>query len=578
MKSKKAKLSKLPPEPVSAPAWRLRWWHVAAGALAATLAAFWVYGPALNGPFVFDDQALPFFSPHYAEQPLWLAIKGVRPFLMFTFWLNNRVAGTEPFLYHLFNLLLHLANSLLVFFIARRILGWAGLDGRRREWLSVFAGAVFLLHPVQTEAVSYVASRSENLSALFFYGAFAVFLYRRSPAVSWKTALAVLALYAAAASTKEHTVALPALLLLTDYFWNPGFSWQGIKRNWRLYALMAAAAAAGLVAVADLLKGSPSAGFGLRDLTWYQYFFTQWRSLWVYLRLFLLPYGQNVDYDFPISRTLFDHGAIIGLAGLLILLGCAIAFRKRYPLASYGMLAALILFAPTSSVVPILDPLAERRLYLPMIGLVLVAAELLRRLPLKRTVMAGTAAAVLAVLAFLCYQRNQVWASDVALWEDSVAKSPRNARARFQLGVSYFQQGRCDPAARQYEAAAGRGKPDYRLLMDWALADDCLNRPGPALEKLQQAAAIQETPDIYATMGLIQGKRGNSAEALTALEKALRLDPRFDAAYFYRGNVYAAAGDAAKAAADYRRAVEINPDNELARRGLARVTAAMRPR
>lgn len=578
MKSKRAKLPKLPPEPVSAPVWRLRSWHVAAGVLAATLAAFWVYGPALDGPFVFDDQSLPFFSPHYGEQPLWLAIKGVRPLLMFTFWLNSRAAGTEPFLYHLFNLLLHLATSLLVFFIARRILGWAGLDGRRREWLSVFAGSVFLLHPVQTEAVSYVASRSESLSALFFYGAFAVFLYRRSPAVSWRTALAVLVLYAAAASTKEHTFVLPALLLLTDYFWNPGFSWQGIKRNWRLYASLAAAGAAGLVAVADLLKGSPSAGFGLREFTWYQYFFTQGRALWVYLRLFVLPYGQNVDYYFPISRTVFDHGAIVGLAGLLVLLGGAIYFRKRYPLACYGMLAALILFAPTSSVVPILDPLAERRLYLPMIGLVLVAAEALRRLPAKPAVMAGTAAVVLAILALLCYQRNQAWASDVALWEDSVAKSPRNPRAHFQLGVSYYQRQRCGPAARQYEAATSLATPDYRLLMDWALAEDCLNQPGLALEKLRQAAAIRETPDIYATMGLVQGKRGNTAEALAALQKSLQLDPRFDPAYFYRGNVYAAAGDAAKAAADYRRAVEINPDNELARRGLARVTAAMRPR
>jgi tetratricopeptide (TPR) repeat protein len=578
MKSKKTKPPKLPPQPVAAPVWRLRWWHVAAGALAAALAAFWVYGPALNGPFVFDDQSLPYFSPHWAGRPLWMAIKGVRPFLMFTFWLNSRLAGAEPYLYHLFNLLLHLANSLLVFFIARRILGWAGLDGRRREWLSAFAGAVFLLHPVQTEAVSYVASRSESLSALFCYGAFAVFLYRRSPAVSWGTAFAILALYAAAASTKEHTVALPALLLLTDYFWNPGFSLQGIRKNWRLYALVAAAGAAGLVAVANMLKGSTSAGFGLRDITWYEYFFTQWRSLWVYLRLFVLPYGQNVDYDFPVSRTVFEHGAIIGLAGLLILLGCAIYFRKRYPLASYGMLAALILFAPTSSIVPILDALAERRLYLPMIGLVLVAAELLRRLPVRREVLAGTAAAVLAILAFLCYQRNQVWASSVALWEDSVARSPQNARARFQLGVSYFQQGRCGPAAQQYEAAAAFGKPDYRLLMDWALADDCLNRPGPAIEKLRQAAAIQETPDIYATLGLVHGKLGNTAEALTALEKALQLDPQFDAAYFYRGNVYSAAGDAEKAAADYRRAVEINPGNELARRGLARVTAAMRPR
>ncbi len=574
----KKKRTKLTPEPVAAPAWRLHAWHVTVGVLAAAVAAFWAYGPALNGPFVFDDQALPFFSPHYAEQTLVQATKGVRPFLMFTFWVNNRVAGTEPYLYHLVNLLLHLANSLLIFFIVRRILSWADLAGRRREWLSAFAGALFLLHPGQTEAVSYVASRSENLSAFFFYSAFSVFLYRKSPAVSWRVALAILALYAAAASTKEHTVTLPILLLLTDYFWNPGFSLQGINRNWRLYVPIAAVGVVGLVFVAQLLKGSTSAGFGLRDFTWYQYFFTQWRALWVYIRLFVFPFGQNADYDFPISRSAFDYGAIAGLVGLLALLGCAIYFRKRYPLASYGFLAALILFAPTSSVVPILDAVAERRLYLPMVGLVLLAVELLHRLPSGKAIVAGAASLVLVALTVLCYQRNQVWASDVALWEDVIAKSPRNSRAHFQLGVAYYQRQRCGAAAQQYALAAGLGKPDYRLLVDWALAEDCLNQPDQALEKLRQAAAVKAAADVYGAMGMVYGKLGRTAEALTALEQAMKLDPRFDAPYLYRGNVYFASGDLVRAAADYRHAIELNPDNDLAQRGLARVEAAMRPR
>jgi tetratricopeptide (TPR) repeat protein len=551
---------------------------VAAGGLAALVAAILVYGPALNGPFVFDDQYLPFFSPHYAEQTLLQAIKGVRPLLYFTFWVNNRVAGTEPYTYHLLNVLLHFFNSLLVFVMVRKLLTWAGTQGGRREWLAAFAGAVFLLHPAQTEAVAYVASRSENLSALFFYAAFCVFLYRKSTAISWPAAAGVLVLYAAAVSTKEHTITLPALLLLTDYFWNPGFSLQGIRRNWRLYVPLAVTGAAGFVLVLRLVRGSTSAGFGVKGLPWYDYFYTQWRALWVYFRLFVAPVGQNADYNYPISRSVLDHGAIAGLAGLLLLVGCAVYFRKRFPLASYGYLAALILFAPTSSIVPIQDAVAERRLYLPMVALLLVVVEFLRRWKAARPVLAASTAVVLAGLGLASYQRNQVWGSDVALWEDTARKAPNNWRAHFQLGVAYYQQGRCESATFQFAAADRAGQPDERLLLDWALAEDCLNRPEAALEQLRRAVRVRPTAYGYSLMGMIYGKQQKYTEALSALRTALAINPREDMAYFYRGNVSAAMGDLGKAVEDFRRAVEINPDNELARRGLGRAEMRLRQR
>jgi tetratricopeptide (TPR) repeat protein len=562
----------------AAPAVRIpAWWRLAWAGAAAAAAAWLAYGPALNGPFVFDDQYLPFFSPHFAEQTLLMAVKGVRPFLMFSFWLNNHVAGTEPYTYHLWNLLFHFANSLLVFLATRRLLAWAGTSGPRGEWMAAFAGALFLLHPVQTESVAYVASRSENLSALFYYAALVVFLYRKSPAISWLAAAAVIALYGAAVSTKEHTVTLPALLLLTDYFWNPGFSLQGIRRNWRLYVPLAAAACAGVVIVLRLIRGSLSAGFNLTDLPWHDYFYTQCRALWVYLRLFVAPVGQNADYNYPISRSILDRGAIFGLAGLLLLVAGAVYFRKRYSLAAYGFLAALLLFAPTSSVVPIQDAVAERRLYLPMFGLVLVTVEFLRRWKTKAVVQASVLCAVLALLALACHQRNRVWASDVALWEDTVAKSPHNARAHFQLGVAYSQQGRCEAALPHYETAAKLDKkPDDRLFIDWALAEDCAGRPELAIEKLRQAAGIKPTGYAYALMGMIFGKQMNYAESHAALDMAEKLDPQDDMPHFYRGNLYAASGDFARAVQEYRRAVELNPDNEAARRGLARAESRLR--
>jgi hypothetical protein len=294
-------------------------WMWSIALLIGLFAAFQVYAPALNGPFLFDDSYLPMNQPTLAHGPFLQSLRGVRPLLMATYWVNERLAGSDTTQYHTWNVLIHFLNALLVYFIVRKLLQLAAAPPK----LALFAAGLFLVHPLQTETVAYIAGRSDSLSSLFCFGAFALFLYRRSQAITWPAALGVIALFVAAMATKENTVVLPALLLLTDYFWNPGFSFEGIRRNWRLYTLMAAGAAIGAVKVIRVLSTSASAGFGLKGVAWYQYLFTEFRVVFTYLRLFLFPAGQTVDYDYPISRTIVDHGAILGLMGILALLGAA---------------------------------------------------------------------------------------------------------------------------------------------------------------------------------------------------------------------------------------------------------------
>ncbi len=578
MKTKKRK-SPPPPAEKPVPGFSLKFWHVAAAAFGALVAVLAVYGPALNGPFVFDDMYLPFYSRHFSETALSDAMHGVRPLLMVSYWISHHFSGLEPYGYHLLNILFHLANSLLVFFIARRLLARAGVQAApRRELLAAFAAGLFLLHPVQTESVAYVASRSETLSVLFFYSAFALFLYRRREAVSWRVAAGILILFGAAASTKEHTVVLPALLLLTDYFWSPGYSFSGIRRNWRLYVPLAAVAAFGLISVKHVLSAAQTAGFGMRDLPWQQYLYTQWRAVWVYLRLFVLPVGLNVDYDYPISRSVLDHGALFGLIGLAALVGCALYFRRRYPLAAYGFLTSLILLAPTSSFIPIQDALAERRLYLPMIGLLLIVLEFLRRWQAPSSSLAAALAVVLAVAGLLTYQRSRLWGDEVALWEDALSKSPQNARAHFQLALSYYEVGRCDVAVQQYEAAARLKKPDNRLLVDWAMAENCRHKPEAALEKLQQALELEKSAHTYSLIGMVYAQQRKLDQALEALNKATVIDPQYDMTYVYRANVYVLLNRADDALRDYHLALQLNPDNESARKNLAKVESRLRGR
>jgi len=540
---------------------RRRWWPWLLAFVIGMAVVLEVYGPALHGPFLLDDSYLPFARPGADETPLRLWIIGPRPLLMFTYWLNFQWSHLDTFSYHLVNVLLHVMNGWLVFAIVSRILAKLETDVWRRRVLAAFGAALFLLHPLQTEAVAYVASRSETLSIFLAYLAFAVFLWRPRDEISWLRSGAILVLLGAASTTKEHTLALAAVLALTDYFWNPGFSLRGVWRNWRLYIPLIAVATAGGVFVVAVLKQSNSAGFHVRGVTWTQYFFTECRAIWIYLGKFLLPIHQNLDYtgSFAISRSLTDHGAVFGMLALVIVSVAAWLYRRRFPLASFGWFVFLFLLAPTSSFVPIQDPLVERRLYLPFIGLVFVVLEFLRRWRATRQVLVAVLVLIVGTEAWASWQRNQLWGDRIAMWQDTVNKSPQSVRPRFQLAKAYFDLGRLGEAVDQYAKAAQIERPRSDLLADWGIALAYEGRNDEALEKLQQALAREHSAYIYSQIAMVDGRSGRYAEALAALAAAEKKNPRLDLIYYYRGVVYYKQGDKARALAEFRQGLANDP-------------------
>ncbi len=555
------------------------WWVYAIGFAVALGAVFSVYAPAMNGPFVLDDLYLPFMSPNFPHA-LAAWIGGLRPALMFSYWLNYQTSGAETGPYHAWNAILHWMDAVVVFFLVRRILQWAKVEGARLDWFAAFGAGVFLLHPLQTESVAYVASRSEVLSVLLFNCALAVFVYRRSEAISVSAAVGVLILFAGATLSKEHTAILPAMLLLTDYFWNPGFGFSGIKKNWKLYAPILAGGALGGAYVLRVIRDNPTAGFAIKEFTWYQYFFTQCRMIWRYLTLFVLPVGQNLDPEVAVSRNAIDHGAILGLLALVAAAVAAWIYRKRYPLAAYGWFATLILLAPTSSFIPIRDVYAERRTYLPFLGLLFIVMELLRRWKASGGIVATSLVCVLAAEGAMTHARAEIWGNGVALWRDTVRESPKKVRPNFQLAKAYFDVGQCGEAVAQYAKTAELAPPDFTLLVDWGLALDCAQQPEEAIAKLEAAKRTAKPATLSAAyldsqIAKVYGTWKRYPEAMAALEEAQKLDPNYDMVYFYRGTVLYNEGDVARAGAEFQRAVQLNPNNEAARNAMETVARAL---
>lgn len=552
------------------------WWLYAIGMAAVYLSAYLVYSPALHGGFVFDDLHLPFVQPAATLWGIKDWIFGPRPLTMITYWANLHMSGLATYPYHLWNVLFHGTAAILLFFAVRRILELARTDEPNRTVLSIFASSVFLLHPIQTEGVAYIAGRSEDLSALFFFAAWCVFLYRRSPAISWLAAAGILSLFVASIASKEHTAVLPAVLLLTDYFFNPGFSWKGARNNWRLYAPILVAGLAGAVIILRYIsRDTVSIGFNLQEFTWYQYLFTQFRVFFAYIGLFLFPYWQTIDYDFAVSHNILEHGAILYLAGVLALAGAAFHYRRRFPLASYGFFVFCLILLPTSSFVPLKDVIADRRLYLPIVGLILIALEFLRRWKASTRTLAATLATVSLVFAVWTYNRSHVWSSAVTLWEDAAQKAPNKQRVQFGVAVAYFQANRCREAADRFARAAAIQKPDYMVLMDWGMAYDCNNQHDLAMEKMNESIALHPSAQAWANVALLELKQGQMEQPLAALDKAQALDPAYINTYVYRGMLQMALGKYPQAQANLEQALAIDSTNPAAIEGMKKLQAAM---
>jgi protein O-mannosyl-transferase len=531
----------------------------------------WLYSPALNGHFIFDDLSLPFCKPiRHASLSAWISNYGVRPILIISYWLNYRVSGDNPFSYHFVNLLIHFVNSALVFLVLLRILQKAGWIGHKASVASAIGSVVFAIHPLQTESVSYVAGRSESLAALFLLLAYVVFLYRREEAISWWEASLVLVLFGTAVKTKENAVALAPILLLTDLFWPEAFSLRGLRRNWRLYGLMIPGAIFAAIAVFRLLASAGTAGFSVATFKWYQYAFTEARAIFIYMRMAIWPSALSVDHDFATSYTILGHGAIFWMILLAALVAMSIVLRRRYPLFCFGLLMFLIWLAPTSSVVPLDDALVERRMYLPLIGLILIGCELGTRLKISAPACVASLCIVGITFGALCYDRNRLWGDPDTLMEMAADNAVHNPRPLLNFAEILIEKNEC-AATRPYLVRAERRLPNsYYVNVAWGRTLACLGNFAQAVNRFETASKLKPTSQVYQWLGLAYAEIGRPEAAGGALKKAVELDPKSGTAHGSLALWFEKNHDLTNAEREYQTAASLDRDDSWARQGLMR--------
>ena len=421
------------------------------GLVAVTLLA---YANSFDGQFFLDDYGCIIGNESIGE--LWLAAEDAphglqrRHIGRLTLWLNYKLGGLEPFGYHVVNLLIHLSVGLLLFDLVRRTLRLPGIDLRLQKSSGPLAFAIALLwlvHPLQTESVTYVIQRLESLVSLFYLGCLYCVLRGVSQRQNTWCLMAVVSFWLGVA-TKEIIVTAPLVLLLYDRAFLAQ-SWREVwQQRWGVYAAMAPV----VIWIALVLVGGPSAdgrvsaGFGLEEITPWQYLTTQAGVILHYLRLAVVPLGQCLDYNWPVVSE-FGDAVLPGLLVLALLSACGLTWKRWPRLAMLG-LSLFFVLAPTSSFMPIEDPAFEHRMYLALAAVValavLVVWYVLDRWVSWRLAPAMTLVSAASLLVALTVSRNELYRDPIAMWQNVLETAPHNARAHCNLGSAYCRDWQFD--------------------------------------------------------------------------------------------------------------------------------------
>ncbi len=554
------------------------------------------YANSLHGEFHLDDQNITADSTLQMRdlnaESLAQAVWHRRPVASLTFALNYYWGGHNVFGYHVVNAVIHAATALALYAFLLLLFRLPRVPepvAQLRAPLAMGATLLWAAHPVQTQAVTYIVQRMTSLAALFYLLALIAYLKGRQTGgrgriVWWLGALGCGAL---ALGSKEMAATLPFALLVIEW------SLFDIDRRTarRAIAVTALLLIPIVVAAVFVVRDATGASFWaqltahrstIQLFTFTEHLLTEGRVIVHYLTLLAWPHPSRLtfDYAFPISRGLFDPPTT-ALSWLVVLGAIAggFALRRRAPLAAFALLWFFLHLAIESSVIP-LDLVFEHRLYLPSMGIALLAALagawMGRRWAGSPWRFAPVVAAAVVVMVWTSWtiQRNRVWATELSLWTDTVAKAPSNPRAMSSLAVAYRDLGELDRAVALLQEAT-RANPGFHHGFG-QLGVALLDRGDlePALDAFQRAHALDpnDAQDTY-HLGVVYQKLGRPDDAERAYRDTIRLKPEDAEAHNNLGAVYQETGRWDDALVEYQAAARLDPDLPQAHYGMARVFA-----
>lgn len=543
---------------------------------------FLIYSNTLNAPFVFDDDGNIVYNPAIrslqsvydastVKEPIPPAVQHLlktRVIGYLTFAANYKFHALNVIGYHIINLIIHIATALLVYmfvlytfrtpFFINCNCTKDDIGIKYSMLIPLFSALIFISHPVQTQAVTYIVQRFTSLATMLIMLSLVCYAKFRlySPSIFIKAIIYTTSLTSAVVAmlTKEISFTLPIIIVLYELmFFNDilkkrilyiiPFLLTMLIIPYNIFTASGAGIDSGTLNKAISAMAEPT-------LTIPDYVFTQLTVLLTYIRLLLFPMNQSLDYDYPIYHSFFIQPVFLSFIVLFIFLILATALlycsKKVKPeegsgfrLISFGIFWFFIALLPESSVLPLADVIFEHRIYFPSIGLIVAGTTLaitfeqrLRKgsLPAGKVIIPILAVTVFT-LSVAAYVRNGVWQDGVRLYKDTVRKSPLKARSHSSLGIFYKRQGRTAEAERE-------------LLI-----------------------AIQLDPNLYTphySLGLLYGEQGRIEEAIRELSIAVRLGTNSSPAHNNLGVAYVLQNRFKEAVREFQIAVNLDPNSSEA--------------
>jgi Tfp pilus assembly protein PilF len=573
----------------------LRTWFV----LLLIVAGVVAYSDSFQGIFLFDDQRGIVTNEHI-RHPLdsagWFLASG-RPLVMATLAANYAISHYDVWSYHAFNLAVHIAAGLTLFGLVRRTLLLPRLReryGRHADGLALASALLWLLHPLQTESVTYIIQRAESLMGLFYLLTFYCFIRGVETSTLQSRWLAgAIVSCALGMATKEVMVTAPVLLLLFDRIYVAASFRDLLRARWKLYAGLAATWLVLSISVQIALgmipdpAGGGGMGFHVQKLTPWSYALSESAVLTHYLRLVFWPYPLCLDYEWPVARGLDDVGpSLILIVSLLAANAWAL---WRWPCWGFLGVAFFLVLAPTSSVVPIVDLAFEHRMYLALapvsVAVVIACYELLKQASVRwhwqagrRFIIAWSLLSICAlVLGAATFCRNLDYWSDLRIWQQSLDVRPGAVRPRLNLGMALAKRGDWARAAEQFQRILDSHPDDVEANqnMGWVLAQD--KQWDRALDFLHKAILLDpQHATAHVNLGQVLYYQKQVDEAIVHFRQALEINNSDAVAHFNLAQALIGKGQLDEAIEHYQAALAIRPELLPAQQGLER--ARMRKR
>ncbi len=518
------------------------------------------YAPSLHYAFEFDD--VPNILKNYS----------VRFFPPFTFrtlienrwmcnWLNklNYWQGYfDPFYFRLTNLIIHIATGVLVYFLLLSLLSYAPagtLWHRRRQSIATLTSALFLLHPVQTQTVSYIIQgRSEGVAGLFIVATVLCFVWACSARRRILPIIVLCALCVLTCGAKEIAIVTPLLVLLTDWFVISGQSFAGLKRRWPVHLLV-------WTIVVSIFALQHDAGFFTKFFTLQQqalqnpgnmlaqaqtiaplqFAYSSLKVIAHYIAIFLWPFGMSVEYDWQLEPHFFTLGVLLPLAALLVLgfFVLRLAWRKQLPYITFAALWFAIAIAPRASLFASAELVCDYKTYIASVGLLFIVSSGICALPAH-----ALATVVLALgLGTLSMQRNEIWKTPLKFWADVAKHAPRKARGHNNYGVALVEAGEYGQAVLQYKQAIALDAQYADAWNNLAVAYLNLGNQEQALSAQRRGLELnQNHPEAFNNLGTLLLSMGRVRHAQEAFAEALKMRPYYGKACFNMGRACRAQG------------------------------------